>query len=97
VVELPVDPAWSGDRSFDLADPVQRYLYHVAVLTSAATREHYTSWLNAGCSAVTGARCAAAGTADRGSVQARARWAVERDEAAVTAWREETWPVIKGG
>jgi hypothetical protein len=48
VVELPVDLAWSGDRSFDLADPVQRYLYHVTVLTSAVTREHYTSWLNAG-------------------------------------------------
>lgn len=26
VVELPIDLAWSGDRSFDLADPVQRYL-----------------------------------------------------------------------
>jgi hypothetical protein len=48
VVELPVDLAWSGDRSFDLADPVQRYLYHVTVLTSAVTRDHYTSWLNAG-------------------------------------------------
>ena len=48
VVELPLDLAWSGDRIFDLADPVQRYLYHVTVLTSAVTREHYTSWLNAG-------------------------------------------------
>jgi hypothetical protein len=48
VVELPLDLAWSGDRRFDLADPVQRYLYHMTVLTSAVTREHYTSWLNAG-------------------------------------------------
>jgi hypothetical protein len=48
VVELPVDLAWSGDRSFDLTDPVQRYLYHVTVLTAAVTREHYTDWLNAG-------------------------------------------------
>jgi hypothetical protein len=47
VVELPLDLAWSGNRRFDLADPVQRYLYHVTVLTSAVTREHYTSWLNA--------------------------------------------------
>lgn len=47
VVELPLDLAWSGDRRFDLADPVQRYLYHMTVLTSAVTREHYTSWLNA--------------------------------------------------
>jgi hypothetical protein len=47
VVELPLDLAWSGDRGFDLADPVQRYLYHMTVLTSAVTREHYTSWLNA--------------------------------------------------
>jgi len=47
VVELPVDLAWSGDRRFDLADPVQRYLYHMTVLTSAVTREHYTRWLNA--------------------------------------------------
>ena len=46
-VELPIDLAWSGDRRFDLADPVQRYLYHMTVLTSAVTREHYTSWLNA--------------------------------------------------
>jgi transposase len=30
------------------------------------------------------------------SVQVPARRAAERDEAAVTAWREETWPVIKG-
>jgi hypothetical protein len=42
VVELPLDLAWSGDRRFDLADPVQRYLYHMTVLTSAVTREHYT-------------------------------------------------------
>ena len=48
VVELPVDLAWSGDRSFDLADAGQRYLYHMTVLTSAVTREHYTRWLNAG-------------------------------------------------
>jgi hypothetical protein len=47
VVELPLDLAWSGDRCFDLADPVQRYLYHMTVLTSAVTREQYTSWLNA--------------------------------------------------
>jgi hypothetical protein len=48
VVELPVDLAWSGDRNFDLADPSQRYLYHVTVLTAAVTREHYIRWLNAG-------------------------------------------------
>jgi transposase len=30
------------------------------------------------------------------SVQIPARQATERDEAQVTAWREETWPVIKG-
>lgn len=48
MVELPVDLAWSGDRSFDLADAGQRYLYHMTVLTSAVTREHYTRWLNAG-------------------------------------------------
>jgi transposase len=30
------------------------------------------------------------------SVQVPARRAAERDEAAVTAWREDTWPVIKG-
>lgn len=41
VVELPLDLAWSGDRCFDLADPVQRYLYHMTVLTSAVTQEHY--------------------------------------------------------
>jgi len=46
VVELPHDLAWSGRRSFDLANPVQRYLYHMTVLTSGVTREHYTSWLN---------------------------------------------------
>jgi hypothetical protein len=27
---------------------VQRYLYHMTVLTSSVTREHYTNWLNAG-------------------------------------------------
>jgi transposase len=30
------------------------------------------------------------------SVQIPARRAAERDEAAIAAWREETWPVIKG-
>ncbi len=30
------------------------------------------------------------------SVQVPARRAAERDEAAITAWREETWPVVKG-
>jgi transposase len=30
------------------------------------------------------------------SVQVPARRAAERDEAAVAAWRDETWPVIKG-
>ena len=30
------------------------------------------------------------------SVQVPARRAAERDEAAVAAWQEETWPVIKG-
>jgi transposase len=30
------------------------------------------------------------------SVQAPARRAAERDEDAIAAWREETWPVIKG-
>jgi transposase len=30
------------------------------------------------------------------SVQVPARRAAERDEAAIAAWREETWPVIKG-
>jgi transposase len=30
------------------------------------------------------------------SVQVPARRAAERDEAAVTAWKQETWPVIKG-
>lgn len=30
------------------------------------------------------------------SVQVPARRAAERDEAAVTTWKEETWPVIKG-
>jgi transposase len=29
------------------------------------------------------------------SVQVPARRAAERDEAAIAAWREETWPVIK--
>jgi hypothetical protein len=47
VVELPVDLAWSGDRSFDLGDAQQRYLYQMTVLTAAVTREHYTRWLNA--------------------------------------------------
>ena len=31
------------------------------------------------------------------SVQVPARRAAERDEAAVAAWRQETWPVIKDG
>src|SRR5690349_21753169 len=30
------------------------------------------------------------------SVQVPARRATERNEAQITAWREETWPVIKG-
>jgi transposase len=30
------------------------------------------------------------------SVQVPARRAAERDEQAIAAWREETWPVIKG-
>ncbi|HLX51170.1 MAG TPA: winged helix-turn-helix domain-containing protein [Streptosporangiaceae bacterium] len=30
------------------------------------------------------------------SVQIPSRRAAERDEAAIAAWREETWPVIKG-
>jgi len=30
------------------------------------------------------------------SAQIPARRAAERDEAAIAAWREETWPVIKG-
>jgi transposase len=30
------------------------------------------------------------------SVQVPARRAAERDEAAITVWREETWPVVKG-
>ena len=30
------------------------------------------------------------------SVQVPARRAAERDEAAITAWREETWPLVKG-
>lgn len=30
------------------------------------------------------------------SVQVPARWAAERDEARIAAWREETWPVVKG-
>jgi len=29
------------------------------------------------------------------SVQVPARRAAERDEEAITAWREETWPVVK--
>jgi hypothetical protein len=47
VVDLPVDLAWSGYRSFDLGDPTQRYLFHMTVLTAGVTREHYTHWLNA--------------------------------------------------
>ena len=31
------------------------------------------------------------------SVQVPARQAAERDEHAIAAWREETWPVIKDG
>jgi len=46
VVELPHDLAWSGRRSFDLGNPVQRYMYHMTVLTSGITPEHFTSWLN---------------------------------------------------
>jgi hypothetical protein len=30
------------------------------------------------------------------SVQVPARQAAERNEAAIAAWKEETWPVIKG-
>ncbi len=30
------------------------------------------------------------------SVQVPARQAAERDEAAIAAWKEETWPVVKG-
>ena len=30
------------------------------------------------------------------SVQVPARQAAERDEAVIAAWREETWPVVKG-
>jgi putative transposase len=29
------------------------------------------------------------------SVQVPARQAAERDEAAIAAWKEETWPVVK--
>ena len=61
VVELPVDLAWSGDRSFDLADPAQRYLYHMTVLTAAVTREHYAHWLNADLLRAAGARCGSQG------------------------------------
>ena len=46
VVELPYDLAWSGRRSFDLANPVQRYMFHMTVLTSGITPEHFTRWLN---------------------------------------------------
>ena len=46
VVELPRDLAWSGRRTFDLANPVQRYMYHMTVLTSGITSEHFTNWLN---------------------------------------------------
>ncbi len=31
------------------------------------------------------------------SVQVPARQATERDEATITAWQEEMWPVIKPG
>ena len=31
------------------------------------------------------------------SVQVPSRQAAERDEAAIAAWREETWPVVKDG
>src|ERR1700746_755749 len=31
-----------------------------------------------------------------GSVQVPARGAAERDEGKIAAWREETWPVVKG-
>ena len=30
------------------------------------------------------------------SVEVPARRAAERDEARIAAWREETWPVVKG-
>jgi transposase len=30
------------------------------------------------------------------SVQVPARQAAERDEARIAAWRQETWPVVKG-
>ena len=30
------------------------------------------------------------------SVQVPARQAAERDEAAIAAWKEETWPEVKG-
>ncbi len=30
------------------------------------------------------------------SVQVPVRQAAERDEAAIAAWKEETWPVVKG-
>jgi Winged helix-turn helix len=30
------------------------------------------------------------------SVQVPARQAAERDEAAIAAWKEETWPAVKG-
>jgi hypothetical protein len=40
VVELPLDLAWSGDRRFDLADPVQRYLYGLAVAGGYAVKAH---------------------------------------------------------
>jgi len=46
VIHLPYDLAWSGRRSFDLADPVQRYMYHMTVLTAGITPDHYTTWLN---------------------------------------------------
>jgi len=43
---MPYDLAWSGRRSFDLTNPVQRYMFHMTVLTAAVTPEHYTRWLN---------------------------------------------------
>lgn len=47
VVRLPADLAWSGRTSFDLADPAERYLCYMTVLTAAVAPEHYTRWLNA--------------------------------------------------
>lgn len=47
VIDLPHDLSWSGRRRFDLANPVHRYMYHMTVLTSGVTLDHYTNWLNA--------------------------------------------------